>query len=268
MTELVPVAELAGPVPVVVPLPPRFGAVLASVIFFLYLLAQTVASAAAVVVVTVILLLRSGGQMPSNASLLAASMQVATILAFGAGAIVVAGSMLLWTRHLRSEAGPRGLGWRRGTPRQQLLAALGGIAMAAAWLLAMKYLFPPISPKQYGPLAQMMSRGAWNHFTIAFVGIVLAPPVEELLFRGILLAGYVKRFGVVAGSIVTTLLFVMMHVGETIHYLPALAVVTMVGVILLMIRLRTDSIMVSTIFHTTYNAALMVVALWGASLLQ
>lgn len=261
MTDLVPTAELIAPVPIAVPSPPRFGAALASVIFLLYLIAQTMTAFVVALAIGVFMIVANGGQPPASSAMLAASMPAATVLAFFTGGIIVAVSALVWARHLRAEAGPRGLGWRRGTPSQELFAALGGVAVAILWTFAMTYVFRGPSPKQYGPLVKMLSSGGWGRYAVAFTGVVLAPPVEELLFRGILLAGYVRRFGLVAGSVITTLLFVLMHLGETIHYLPALGVVTAVGIILLLIRLRTDSIFVAMAFHMTYNAVLMIPAL-------
>lgn len=151
--------------------------------------------------------------------------------------------------------------------RQHLLIALAAIATAAAWILVAT-LLPRPSQSQYGPLAKIMQTpGAWR-YALAFMGIVLAPPAEELFFRGVLLAGYVRRFGLVTGSIITTVLFILLHVPETMNYLPALATITLVGIILLLIRLRTDSIFVSTTFHVIYNAVLMIATLISRSPLR
>ena len=259
MTEFVPAVELAAPLPMAVPVDRRspFGAALAFAIFLLYLFAQVIASFVAVFIAALVTIIRNGGALPAADAIVPMSLAIATPLAFGAGAIVIAGATLLWTRHLFEERGPRGLGWRRGALRQHLLAALGGIVMAAFWMLALKYVLPPISPKQYGPFAQMLTGSTWSRAAVAFVGVAMAPPIEELLFRGILLAGFARRFGVIAGCVISTTLFVTLHLGETIHYLPALGAIAVVGVVLLLIRLRSDSIVVAMIFHATYNAALI-----------
>jgi membrane protease YdiL (CAAX protease family) len=265
MTELVPAVELPAPIPLPVSAPAtRFGAGLASLAFFVHLVVQTLVSVMVTIAAMIVLVIQNDGKVPGTETLLDAALGPAAIAVIIGNGLVAVAVALLISREVRGEAGPRGLGLRKGNVRQHLLTALAGVAVGVTWMLVAT-LLPKPSQSQYGPLAKIMQTpGTWR-YALTFMGIVLAPPAEELFFRGVLLAGYVRRFGLFTGSIITTVLFVLLHVPETLHYLPALGAITIVGIVLLLIRLRTDSIFVSTTFHVTYNAVLMIATLIGGS---
>lgn len=84
---------------------------------------------------------------------------------------------------------------------------------------------------------------------------VLAPLVEELVFRG-LLYGYVDgRFGATAALILSTLLFGLAHV-EPIH----IAVVLPIGLLIGWIRMRTGSLLPAITAHVANNTVAVIAA--------
>lgn len=180
-----------------------------------------------------------------------------------AGAIAIALSIAIWGQPLFARTGVTGLGARRGTVREQAVALVVGLVLGGAWLYVAKVLIPIAPDTPTGPLARVAQTSGIGRIAWVIVAIVLAPAIEEVLFRGVLLAGYARRFGLVAASIVVTVVFVAMHLPETWHYAPATVAVAMLAVVLLVLRVWSDSVWVSSIAHVAYNGTIAAALAWS-----
>ena len=96
---------------------------------------------------------------------------------------------------------------------------------------------------------------AWAFAANFVVVAVVAPVVEELTYRGLGYAAVRQFFGAAAAVIVTGLAFGLAH-GLVI----ALPVLTIFGLILGWLRLRTDSLLPPIILHAIFNGAALVAA--------
>jgi uncharacterized protein len=85
------------------------------------------------------------------------------------------------------------------------------------------------------------------------MALLLAPPVEEMLFRGVLYGGYRKSLGATGATWLTTSIFALMHIGEVIYFLPALLVIAGVALLALRMRLRHSAIGPAVAVHFGYN---------------
>jgi hypothetical protein len=87
-----------------------------------------------------------------------------------------------------------------------------------------------------------------------FVGaVVLAPVVEELLFRGVLLRALLRRFQPVTAVLGSAVIFSLVHyVGDpnTLPFLPAL---TGLGAVLAIVALRSGDLSTSIFIHAGFN---------------
>lgn len=81
--------------------------------------------------------------------------------------------------------------------------------------------------------------------------LVLAPILEELLCRGILMQ-YLKRYGLAVSLIVSSLCFALLHFDPT-----SLVVIFFVGMLLGMIKVSTGSLWASIIAHSVNNLVAM-----------
>ncbi len=81
---------------------------------------------------------------------------------------------------------------------------------------------------------------------------ILTPIIEELMFRGIILAGFNKSFGTIWGCILTTISFVLFHDIKLLR-LDFLISILCIAIALLLIRLRTRAIGPAIAFHISYN---------------
>jgi membrane protease YdiL (CAAX protease family) len=96
----------------------------------------------------------------------------------------------------------------------------------------------------------------WLSIVFIIVAVIVAPFSEELFFRGFLYLGLRTRFGVIPGSIVSSLLFGAAHIA------PGNAIITFViGLILVNIYQRTGTIWSSIMVHSGFNSISVMVAI-------
>lgn len=91
---------------------------------------------------------------------------------------------------------------------------------------------------------------------LAVFAVVLAPPLEELLFRGFLYAPVRRVLGAAGAVALTGALFASAHLMMFNGHWPILAPYLVVGVTLGLVRWKTGSTLASTIVHAAYNATL------------
>jgi membrane protease YdiL (CAAX protease family) len=86
-----------------------------------------------------------------------------------------------------------------------------------------------------------------------------SPPVEEFVFREMLFAGFSRSWGVWAASILVTVLFVSIHLPETVHYIPAVLVQVLFSFAALVARITTRSLLPSVVLHAAYNLGVVTI---------
>jgi uncharacterized protein len=92
-------------------------------------------------------------------------------------------------------------------------------------------------------------------------GGILAPIGEEFFFRGFLYNCTKRRWGILAGTLISAVVFAMVHAGPLLM----LAIVP-VGIILAVAYERTGSLWVPILMHVTFNSLQLLAAkLFGAS---
>ena len=94
----------------------------------------------------------------------------------------------------------------------------------------------------------------------ALMFIVLFPVVEETLFRGFLFTGLAQSWGPILAGMVTTVLFVVVHMPKVLEYWPGLVAVILIGALTVVLRIRTGSLAPGITMHSTYNGTLVAAA--------
>ncbi len=151
-------------------------------------------------------------------------------------------------------------------PSWSLLCFVGwGVVLGMGFFALTEYgVIPPDDLPQ--PLFEAMSRAPFFlqiGWVMMFVG--LFPVVEEVCFRGFLYTGLSQSWGPLLGGIVTTVLFIVVHMPKVLEYWPALAAVTLIGSLTVVIRIRTGCLAPSIALHSAYNGTLVAVAFLTAS---
>lgn len=173
------------------------------------------------------------------------------------GVVTVVASWRLLPRAELHDSAPAGAAWRVGA-RKDLLVSLGmGIAIGAVYLLiahALSFYWPP---KEAGPISSMPHRGGFMLVAWIVMAVLLAPPSEELLFRGVFYGGLRRSWGAGLAALITTFIFCAMHVPELMHFPPGILGIAGMAVAALVVRLRFGAIGPAVAVHLGYNSALV-----------
>jgi uncharacterized protein len=106
------------------------------------------------------------------------------------------------------------------------------------------------------PFEQFFSRPT-DAYLIAVFAVSFGPLMEELFFRGFLYPVLARRTGVFLAVVLTSIPFGFMHYLQYRSW-GAVLVITMVGVVLTIVRVVTNSVAASFVVHVGYNATLML----------
>lgn len=132
----------------------------------------------------------------------------------------------------------------------------GGVALAIAVQVSSALL--PI-PKQL-PIEKFF-KNAPSAYIMAIFGTTAAPLFEELFFRGFLYPVLARRAGITFGTIMTAALFAFIHQSQLGMAWAPLLLLFIVGLVLTVVRVKTNSVGASFLIHVAYNATLFVL-LW------
>ena len=145
------------------------------------------------------------------------------------------------------------LGWRKSSFSLGY-AAFGGVLLAFGLSLLATLLK---TPKVATPFDKLATTPV-SMLLLAITAVVLAPLFEEMLFRGFLQPLLSRTFGVVAGVLITALLFGSLHAFEYMKVWQYVAAVTVVGIVLGAVRVRTNSIIPGVVMHGCFNAVSVI----------
>lgn len=110
--------------------------------------------------------------------------------------------------------------------------------------------FAPVPFEQKLRLAALLEPSSLaDGLGLVFAVVAIAPVAEELVFRGLLMAGIARGSGIVVGVIISTLGFAVSH-GRA----DAVAVAFVAGLVLAVISVRTESIVPAIVVHAMNNA--------------
>jgi membrane protease YdiL (CAAX protease family) len=148
------------------------------------------------------------------------------------------------------------VGWKGASRRDCAWAALQGGALAAALIIVGALLVA--RPHALGPLALAAHAGGWARLVWAALAIAIAPPTEELVFRGVLYAGLGRSWRPAWAAVATTAVFVSLHATEIGAYWPAWIIIALVGLLALRARVASGSLLPAVALHASYNLGLVL----------
>jgi membrane protease YdiL (CAAX protease family) len=134
----------------------------------------------------------------------------------------------------------------------------GGLALAIGVQLASAFL--PI-PKSL-PIQELLKApsSAW---LLAAFGILVAPFVEEMFFRGFLYPVLARRWSVGAAVLLTALPFAAIHGGQLDYHWAPLLLLLAVSLAFTVARAVTGSVAVPFLLHVGYNTTLFAGLFWA-----
>jgi membrane protease YdiL (CAAX protease family) len=203
--------------------------------------------------------LTPGGALPQGskgATFLALIFQVVFyLLLFGTIYALVAlrGRLPFW----------KALKWKRPTLLRALVFLSCGSILAVAVQLA-----PTILPdRNQFPLQQLFNSPATAYAVGAFA-VLIAPLMEELVFRGVLFAIFEDTVGLRFAVISTAVLFAGMHIPEYRGAWNHVFLLLIVGLAFSFARGMTGSLAPSVFLHTAYNFCQLVILFFATGHFQ
>lgn len=149
--------------------------------------------------------------------------------------------------------------WKTDLPLAFLLLI---IVQGGSFVIGLTFESMGISTKALGNTGFLNSVESPYLPYIVLATIFGAPIVEELFFRGVVLRVTSKTLGVVAGVILTSILFGMMHIQANLAAsIYTVSVTAMVGMAFAVLRLRTGRLGTPIVAHVLFNAGGVALAL-------
>jgi CAAX protease family protein len=93
-------------------------------------------------------------------------------------------------------------------------------------------------------------------YAMAAFGILVAPMMEELFFRGLLYPVLARTMGMMGGILTTAAGFMLVHASQLGNAWAPLLIMFVVGVVLTTVRGLTKSVAASVLLHAGYNGAI------------
>jgi len=96
---------------------------------------------------------------------------------------------------------------------------------------------------------------AW---ALGILSVTLAPLMEELFFRGFLYPVLARRLGVTFAVFITALAFASLHGAQLLFSWGPVLVIFLVGLVLTIVRAKTNSVAAGVLVHMAYNGTITV----------
>lgn len=150
----------------------------------------------------------------------------------------------------------RALGWRalggiKTSPAVVITHLVAGVALALAVSVVSNFVGQP------GPVPfEQFFQTRQTVLLLMGFGILVAPLVEETMFRGFLYPVVARRFGVATGVVATGCVFGAFHAFQLWGAWGQIALIACVGVILTWARARSHTVLAGYLLHVAYNSTL------------
>jgi membrane protease YdiL (CAAX protease family) len=138
-------------------------------------------------------------------------------------------------------------------PSNVAIYVVVGFALSLA-LQALAHFLP--IPKEL-PIDKYFQTPA-EAWALGIISITLAPLMEELFFRGFLYPVLARSLGLPVSVFLTALSFALLHGAQLMFSWGPVLVIFLVGVVLTMVRARTNSVAAGVLIHMAYNATITV----------
>ena len=168
-------------------------------------------------------------------------------------AIVGFMAFLVWTRHRMSLS--RAIQWNLPGRRLAINALMIGAALAVVSDIG-EVVFHRWIPDSL-PITEYF-KDRPSALLLASFGILVAPLMEELLFRGFLYPALARWTGSFVSILVTASAFTLLHGAQLGYSWAPLLLIFIVGMALTVTRVVTRSVATGVIVHMTYNFVLLL----------
>jgi uncharacterized protein len=138
-------------------------------------------------------------------------------------------------------------------PSNIAVYVLAGFALSVA-LQGLAHFLP--IPKEL-PIDSFFKTPA-EAWALGTLSITLAPLMEELFFRGFLYPVLARRLGLHVAVFLTALGFALLHGAQLMFSWGPVLVIFLVGIVLTLVRAKTNSVAAGVLVHIAYNATITI----------
>ena len=128
--------------------------------------------------------------------------------------------------------------------------------------LVMGFLSGFISEEKNPPITELLKYPE-SAILLGIVAVLVAPFIEEVIFRGFIYPVLERRWGQYTAVFLTALMFVSLHVSQLWGSWLGISAIFFVGLLLSIVRAKTDSLFPSFLLHLSYNTTLCLLAMVG-----
>jgi membrane protease YdiL (CAAX protease family) len=156
----------------------------------------------------------------------------------------------------------RSLGWRKLNPNPATGTGRGWMYFFAGCGLAIFVALASYNMKntEHLPIQEIFKNRSGAMLLMA-MAVLVAPLVEETVFRGYLYPLFAKSLGVLPGILITGVLFGLMHGSQLGWTWRLVLLLSLVGVIFTFARARTGTVLASFLLHLGYNSMIALTSI-------
>lgn len=149
----------------------------------------------------------------------------------------------------------RTIGWRKlDTIRISPSVYYVGLVLSGLFLSIIVALGSALFPPKKDLPIQALFQDRYATLLFMLLAVLLAPLVEETIFRGYIYPVIARSFGKVWGILATGALFGLLHASQLWGGWSQIALLVFVGIVLTLARAVSRSVMASFVVHTSYNS--------------
>ncbi len=150
------------------------------------------------------------------------------------------------------------LGWRPSSTSITLLSFAAGCVVSLIFALIFALIVPPIEDSELGPMAKaVISGGLMQYIYWVILALVIAPPVEEFFFRGVLFTGLTNTMGVYNSAAIVSCIFIIIHEEELLSWAAWIGI-SLLAILTIFLRIKTKSLVPAIAAHFGYNLIIVV----------
>ena len=165
-------------------------------------------------------------------------------------------------RTARHGSGPgfkRAVAWEKPQPSLAQAAVLA-VALGVVFAVISSFILTTRLVNPSTPLSEALDQNQSSVLMVVFLilAILVAPLLEEIVFRGYFFGVIKAAWGTTAAVVVIALLFGLMHVDQYWGDWTAITLVTILGFVMTILRSSTESVIPGVITHYVYNGLVTV----------
>jgi membrane protease YdiL (CAAX protease family) len=171
---------------------------------------------------------------------------------------MIAGGAAMWITTSKfkipvTDTSPTGAAWVLGSSEAAVKGVGVGMLISLASQIMLHFLGRHVHHRDIDELTRMAFNPGMPRIIYIIAAVFLAPPLEEMLFRGLLFGGFCRSVGFDRAAIGVTAIFVLLHVSQMIVQPLAVLSITAAAIAALWLRLRHQAIGAAIAVHFGFN---------------